>query len=154
MGEHKDDKTIEQILEEEARQQAILQAKRETEELRWEFLLQRKGDLTPEISSACRKTIEAELLIDEESWKSADNKSRPNGKAALDIYNSADEIKESLNFKKSPNNMSHTKHIITHFQPDKSREILQELKLNTKKVSMQLIWIKILFYYFGCVLTN
>lgn len=96
---------------------------------------------------ARRKTIEAELLIDEESWKSAaDNNKKCNNRAnaktaALDIYNSADEIKESLNFKKSsPNNLiSHTKNIITHFQPDKSREILQELKLNTKKVSSS-IW--------------
>jgi negative regulator of genetic competence, sporulation and motility len=35
MGEHKDDKTIEQILEEEARQKATQQAKREAEELRY-----------------------------------------------------------------------------------------------------------------------
>lgn len=37
MGEHKDDKTIEQILEEEARQKATQQAKREAEELRYLF---------------------------------------------------------------------------------------------------------------------
>ncbi|XP_059472300.1 SH2 domain-containing protein 4B-like [Neocloeon triangulifer] len=113
MGEHKDDKSIEQILEEEAREKAIMQAKKEAEEL--------------------RKTIEAELLIDEDSWKPEPKISNNRPKVALDIYNSAEEIKESLNFKKqAPNNMSHTKHIITHFQPDKGREILQELKLNNK----------------------
>lgn len=35
MGEHKDDKTIEQILEEEAREAARLQAEREAEQLRF-----------------------------------------------------------------------------------------------------------------------
>ncbi|XP_065333363.1 SH2 domain-containing protein 4A-like isoform X2 [Cloeon dipterum] len=114
MGEHENDKSIEQILEEEAREKAILQAKKEAEEL--------------------RKTLETELLIDEQSWKTESKiVSRPKTDA-LDIYNSAEEIKESLNFKKSPNNnMSHTKHIITHFQPEKGREILQELKVNNKQ---------------------
>lgn len=35
MGEHKDDKTIEQIIEEEAREAARIQAERETEQLRF-----------------------------------------------------------------------------------------------------------------------
>ena len=34
MGEHKDDKTIEQILEEEAQAKALVVAEREVEELR------------------------------------------------------------------------------------------------------------------------
>jgi len=35
MGEHKDDKTIEQIIEEEAREAARVQAEHETEQLRF-----------------------------------------------------------------------------------------------------------------------
>jgi len=35
MGEHKDDKTIEQIIEEEAREAARIQAEHETEHLRF-----------------------------------------------------------------------------------------------------------------------
>lgn len=39
MGEHKDDKTIEQIIEEEARESARIQAGRETEQLRFDITL-------------------------------------------------------------------------------------------------------------------
>jgi SH2 domain-containing protein 4A len=39
MGEHKDDKTIEQIIEEEARESARLQAEQETEHLRSVIIL-------------------------------------------------------------------------------------------------------------------
>lgn len=35
MGEHKDDKTIDQIIEEEAREAARVQAEQETEQLRF-----------------------------------------------------------------------------------------------------------------------
>lgn len=38
MGEHKDDKTIEQIIEEEAREAARVQAEHETEELRFDIV--------------------------------------------------------------------------------------------------------------------
>lgn len=38
MGEHKDDKTIEQIIEEEAREAARIQAEHETEQLRFVFV--------------------------------------------------------------------------------------------------------------------
>lgn len=38
MGEHKDDKTIEQIIEEEAREAARIQAEHETEQLRFVFI--------------------------------------------------------------------------------------------------------------------
>lgn len=39
MGEHKDDKTIEQIIEEEAREAARVQAEHETEHLRYVIVL-------------------------------------------------------------------------------------------------------------------
>ena len=38
MGEHKDDKTIEEILEEEAQAKALLEAEREAEEIRYSIL--------------------------------------------------------------------------------------------------------------------
>lgn len=70
----------------------------------------------------CRKKIEAELLIEEDTWKTDKRK----GNKALDIYNSAEEIKDT--FIKTPTTNDRKK--IEH--PDNNREVLQELKFNKK----------------------
>ncbi|KAF4516929.1 hypothetical protein B566_EDAN008018 [Ephemera danica] len=109
MGEHECDKTIEQILEEEAREKALDLAKREAEEL--------------------RKKLEAELLIEEDSWK--DQRKGNHVNDVLDIYSSVDEIKET--FMKSPsstNNNNNRKMI--ELPESNNREVLQELKFNKK----------------------
>lgn len=103
MGEHPDDKSIEEILEEEAKEAARNQAEKEAEQL--------------------RLSVEAELteLLDISS-----NKEKMPMEGTEDIYCSVDELQLQLRSQKLPS-------VSIHQPSVDKRDVLQEISLNKVK---------------------
>ncbi|XP_044272544.1 SH2 domain-containing protein 4A-like [Tribolium madens] len=118
LGEHKDDKTIEEILKEETIEKARKMAEKEAEELRKQLYI----ELTPKIEE-----IEApKLQIDDEM-----------------IYYSVDELREKNN---KPNHFNYSLNSYQNknkFHVIDTRDVLQEISLNTQKVAQRVaLWEK------------
>lgn len=133
MGEHKNDKSIEEILKEEAIEQARKIAEKEAEELRKhvEAQLSEYIELSPEMGEI--KT--PKLQIDDND---------------MDIYCSVDELREKANNnnrKPAKNNLNYS---LNHYQNKNhkfnvidTRDVLQEISLNTQKVAQRVaLWEK------------
>lgn len=130
MGEHADDKSIEQILKEEAMEKARKLAEKEAEELRKhveaELKLSDYMDLTPKIED-----------LAEQEMKMQD-----------DIYCSVDELREKIINKPLMNNLNN--YTINHYQTKNNkynvidtRDVLNELSKNTQKVAQKVaLWEK------------
>lgn len=126
MGEHKDDKSIEEILKEEAIDKARKLAEKEAEELRKqvEAELSEYIDLTPKIEL---EITSPKLKIDED----------------VDIYCSVDELREKMT---KPNRNSNN--FTFNYYNNKlgvidTRDVLQEISLNTQKVAQRVaLWEK------------
>lgn len=120
MGEHKDDKSIEEILQDEAIERARKMAEKEAEELRKQVEAQLYIELTPKIEEIETKKIEDEM----------------------DIYCSVDELREKINSK--PNNFNYSLDAYQNkFNVIDSRDVLQEISLNTQKVAQRVaLWEK------------
>ncbi|XP_060522908.1 SH2 domain-containing protein 4A-like [Cylas formicarius] len=123
MGEHRDDKSIEQILQEEAIEKARKIAEKEAEQMRkqMEAQLSEYIDLTPKIEDLSHhRRIEDDM----------------------DIYCSVDELREKMNA--TPN------YTLNHYQNKNkfnfvdAREVLQEISMNThQKVAQRVaLWEK------------
>lgn len=129
MGEHKDDKSIEQILRNEAIEKARELAEKETEELRKQMevqLLSDYIDLTPKIEEIEQSP---KLEINDDS----------------DIYCSIDEIQKQIHQKpKSLDNYSlnsYQNRTKFNFNNDNNRDVLHEITLNTQKVAQKIaLW--------------
>jgi SH2 domain-containing protein 4A len=107
MGEHRDDKSIEEILKNEAIEKARKMAEKEAEELRKQVEAQLYIELTPKIEE-----IEStpKMQMDDD----------------MDIYCSVDELREKINNK--PNNYGQNKN---KYNVIDTRDVLQEISLNT-----------------------
>jgi SH2 domain-containing protein 4A len=119
MGEHRDDKSIEEILKNEAIEKARKMAEKEAEELRKQVEAQLYIELTPKIEE-----IEStpKMQMDDD----------------MDIYCSVDELREKINNK--PNNYSQNKN---KYNVIDTRDVLQEISLNTQKVAQRVaLWEK------------
>ncbi|RZC32393.1 SH2 domain containing protein [Asbolus verrucosus] len=126
MGDHPDDKSIEEILKEEAIEKARKIAEKEAEELRKQVEAQLYIELTPKIEE-----IEStpKLQIDDD----------------MDIYCSVDELREKINNKPTKN----FNYSVNHYQNKNkfnvidTRDVLQEISLNTQKVAQRVaLWEK------------
>lgn len=125
MGEHENDKTIEEILTEEARDQARKLAEIETQELRKHVqeTLSEYIDLTPKIE----ELNVPRLQIDD-----------------MDIYCSVDELREKINNNK-PNNVNN--YSMNHYQNKNkfnvidTRDVRQET-INNKVANRVALWEK------------
>lgn len=133
MGEHRNDKTIEEIINEEARDEARKIAEKEAEQLRkqMEAQLSEYIDLTPKIEDLAPPKLEYE--------------------DDMDIYCSVDELREKINAKnfqkppipKKPNyqlNAYQTKNNKFNFVD--TREVLQEISRNTQVSQRVALWEK------------
>ncbi|KAF2893920.1 hypothetical protein ILUMI_12251 [Ignelater luminosus] len=128
MGEHENDKSIEEILKEEAIEKARNIAEKETEELRKqvEAELSEYIDLTPKI----------EIEITSPKLKIEDD---------VDIYCSVDELREKM-----PKPIRNNNYTFNHYQNKNNkfnvidtRDVLQEISLNTQKVAQRVaLWEK------------
>lgn len=129
MGEHADDKSIEEILKEEAIGKARKMAEQETEGLRKqvEAELSEYIDLTPKI----------EIEIAPPKLKIEDD---------MDIYCSVDELREKMTKpNRNINNYSfnHYQNKNNKFNVIDTRDVLQEISLNTQKVAQRVaLWEK------------
>lgn len=132
MGEHKDDKSIEDILREETIEEARILAEKETEGLRKQMeaqLLSDYIDLTPEI---------------EEIEKSPKLKIEDDG----DIYCSIDEIQKQIQQKpRMLDNYSlnsyQNRNKFNFNNDNNNRDVLHEISLNTQKVTQRIaLWEK------------
>lgn len=130
MGEHENDQSIEDILLAEEKEKARKIAEKEAEEMRkqMEEKLSEYIDLTPKIEDL--QVSSPKLKIEED----------------MDIYCSVDELREKMNNKpaKSVNTYS-----MNHYQNKNkfnvvdSRDVLQEISLNTQKVAQKVaLWEK------------
>ncbi|XP_063915927.1 SH2 domain-containing protein 4A-like isoform X2 [Zophobas morio] len=123
MGEHKDDKSIEEILKEEAIDKARKMAEKEAEELRKQVEAELYIELTPKIEE-----IEAtpKLQIDDD----------------MDIYCSVDELREKINNKPKTFNYSVNQYQNKNrYNVIDTRDVLQEISLNTQKVAQRVaLW--------------
>lgn len=126
MGEHKDDKSIDEILREEAIEKARHLAEKETEELRKQMevqLLSDYIDLTPKIEEIEKSP---KLEINDDS----------------DIYCSIDEIQKQIQQKpKSIDNYSlnsYQNRAKFNLVNDNNRDVLHEISLNTQKVAQRI----------------
>lgn len=128
MGEHKNDKTIEEILKEEAIDKARKLAEKEQEELRKKMTtFSDYIDLTPKIEDL---QSTPKLKIEDD----------------MDIYCSVDELREKIANNKPQNINNYT---LNHYQTKNNiynlmdRDVLQEISLNTQKVSHKVaLWEK------------
>lgn len=129
MGEHEDDKSIEEILKEEAIEKARKIAEKEAEELRKQVEQQLYTEFTPKIEEI--ELPSPKLTID-------DNMD--------DIYCSVEELREKMNSKpgKNINNYS-----FSHYQNKNkfnvidNRDVLHEISVNTQKVAQRVaLWEK------------
>lgn len=133
MGEHKDDKTIDEILNEEARDKARQIAEQETEQLRkqMEVHLSEYIDLSPKIEDLTPSTRDYE--------------------DDMDIYCSVDELREKINatnfqkppIPKKPNyqiNSYQTKN--NKFCFVNTREVLQDISINAQVAQRVALWEK------------
>lgn len=128
MGEHENDKSIEEILKEEAIEKARNIAEKEAEELRKqvEAELSEYIDLTPKI----------EIEISSPKLKIEDD---------VDIYCSVDELREKM-----PKPIRNNNYTFNHYQNKNNkfnvidtRDVLQEISLNTQKVAQRVaLWEK------------
>lgn len=129
MGEHENDRTIEEILAEEAREKARQLAEEETKELRKhvEEKLSEYIDLTPKIEDLDLEMKTPKLQIDD-----------------MDIYCSVDELREKMNHQ--PNNGNN--YSLNHYQNKNkynvidTREVLQEISINNKVAQRVALWEK------------
>ncbi|EFA09056.1 SH2 domain-containing protein 4A isoform X2 [Tribolium castaneum] len=123
MGEHKDDKTIEEILKEEAIEKARKMAEKEAEELRKQVEAQLYIELTPKIEEM---EVAPKIPIDD------------------DIYCSVDELREKINNKPDHFNYSLNSYQSKNkFNVIDTRDVLQEISLNTQKVAQRVaLWEK------------
>ncbi|KAL1493994.1 hypothetical protein ABEB36_009670 [Hypothenemus hampei] len=132
MGEHKDDKTIEEILNEEARQKARQIAEQETEQLRKQVEVQLSEyiDLSPKIEDLAP----SKLNYDDD----------------MDIYCSVDELRDKINAKslqkppipKKPSyemNAYQTKNNRYNFN---EKNVLQEISINAQVAQRVALWEK------------
>lgn len=126
MGEYENDKSINEILADEAREEARKIAEKEAEELRKQFeeKLSEYIDLNPNI----------ELEISSPKLHIEDD---------MDIYCSVDELREKINKSKNINNYS-----LNHYQNKNkynmidTREVLQEISIKTKVAQRVALWEK------------
>lgn len=137
MGEHPNDLSIEEILEQEAREKARRQAEKEAEQLRKSV----EAELT-ELLDLNQKQIEAMEAAQRQEDRLEDE-------ASLDIYCTVDELREKVNqFPTSNsmfvrNSMNKLDNSNGNATPDK-RDALQEISLNKpKKVAQRVaLWEK------------
>lgn len=132
MGEHKDDKSIEEILRKEAIEKARQLAEKETEGLRKQMeaqILSDYIDLTPKIEEIEKSP---KLEINDDS----------------DIYCSIDEIQKQIHQQK-PKTLdnyslnSYQTRTKFNFNNDNNRDVLHEITLNTQKVAQRIaLWEK------------
>ncbi|XP_066153370.1 SH2 domain-containing protein 4A-like [Euwallacea fornicatus] len=134
MGEHKNDKSIDDILNEETREKARQIAEKETEQLRkqMEVQLSEYIDLSPKIEDLAPSQLDYE--------------------DDMDIYCSVDELREKINankvmqkppIPKKPNyqiNTYQTKN--NKFSFVDTREVLQEIKINAQVAQRVALWEK------------
>lgn len=127
MGEHKDDKTIEEIMKEEAIEKARELAEKEQQELRKMTTFSDYIDLSPKIEDL---QLSPKLKIEDD----------------MDIYCSVDELREKIANNKPQNINNYT---LNHYQTKNNmynlmdRDVLQEISLNTQKVSHKVaLWEK------------
>ncbi|GJQ85474.1 hypothetical protein Trydic_g23897 [Trypoxylus dichotomus] len=131
MGEHESDRSIEEILRDEAIEKARRMAEKEAEELRKQMeakITMELIELTPKIEDL--DEIEPKLSIEDDD---------------MDIYCSVDELREKMSKPiKNINNYS-----ICHYQSKNKlnnimdRDVLQELSINKNKVAQRIaLWEK------------
>lgn len=129
MGEHKNDKSIDAILREEAIEKARKLAEKETEELRKKMEVQLLSDyITPKIEEVEKSP---KLEINEDA----------------DIYCSIDEIQKQIHSKPSTLDNyslnSYQNRAKFNFNNDNKRDVLHEISLNTQKVAQRIaLWEK------------
>lgn len=135
MGEHPDDLSIEEILEQEAREKARRQAEKEAEQLRKSV----EAELT-ELLDLNQKQIEAMEAAQRKEDKLEDE-------ASLDIYCTVDDLQDKVN--QFPTlNSTYVRNNINKFDDVKpmadKRDALQEISLNKpKKVAQRVaLWEK------------
>lgn len=148
MGEHENDKTIEEILAEETREKARELAEKETKELRKqvEETLSEYIDLTTTTTTTKKMPKIEELDINEKNLKIDD----------MDIYCSVDELRDKININK-PNNINinninnKNSYSINHYQnknkfnlidTSTNRDVLQEITINNKVAQRVALWEK------------
>lgn len=139
MGEHENDKTIEEILAEEAREEARKIAEKETEEIRKQVeKLSEYIDLTPKIEDLEITTTKLQIEND------------------MDIYCSVDELRDKM--KNQPKNINN--YSMNHYSNKNklnmmdAREVLQEISINTKVAQRVALWEKRLTEERTCEIFN
>lgn len=120
MGEHENDKTIEEILAEEAMDKARKLAEKETKELRKQVEETLSEYITPKIEE-----LQPKLQIDD-----------------MDIYCSVDELREKIN----NNNNKPKNYSLNHYQNKNkfnmidTRDVLKDISISSKVAQRVALW--------------